>query len=1419
MRALPGCAKSHLAELLLSRVAQSGLQGTHIKLNAFCDETGNLCTTETFALQKFCFLLRQKMQSFFVIEINGGSAEAVKKFYDCANEYGGTVPYLIEMSQDEENCMKGARLDEKMFLVSRVIADINMNPPYFMIPLVDPTMLMLTEYKTLTNENSQEFVSGSTVSDVVKRTKEQFQSENSKRIKEVHKSDSGSDEIMINDHDSQVGLDYLNDVDELHDYIKDNDLGGVLDIISKHPGERNFYNENGQSAMAAALRIASLNIYEHLIESELTLGNNEDIENILKHHNYNHKESIRDIHNKHAKEPHRKIVMKLVQKTKLSHNTIKHDRKQLLVLILKAFEYLYDFDLIRPVLKLASTSECLEIIIDFYHDSAEHINPTKDKYVDALTCHKSSKIYICAKALRDMGNDTKVLSILAHELAHFSLTLLYKNDSNPFTNYDFKSEKLFDEIIENCRKLKNKDAIVSRTFDSYKQEDLPAELIAGVPEIAAFYGNNEERRTLEKTFKSLFKYYTTVLEDLEKEYQLIEERKEVKEINELCRVLMMLKESEISFSTNIVNCMFEAQDDNLIILSNSCQVTMNAIYHLQPSNDCLTMFVDLKSIGEREVFKKIKKCYEFSKNSIMALYCEYSSENDVTLALDSLRINKMNQRIVLVTEKSLASVCCLRCINLSHLFSEFSRETQNNILRQIIVFQGENMTLRELCNPHIEDLVGKIPLNTLVSVRKLEIGTEIHFENDVENFVKRILLAKNDLEINAHQACEQVEATKPQPAVLIDETGMGKSTELRMMANILKKKFPSRWVYFIDLKKYCNIFKRDRSNLSTFDNSQTITQFLCENILKIKNFEADIYTHLFDTGRVVLILDAFDEISPNYKRFIINLMKGIRQHSKNQLWIASRPHLGKDLRGSLQPVEFRLKSFNEENRKEFFQKFIESKHVEADLIKVIIKDIAKFQTSITSSHFASLSFSNPLLLRMVAVMFEIDPHFDLTKANIFSIYKNFTDQMVERSFTKGPEATKSLVKQIGDIRITEFYQKTALKLFFDNSRKHFKKIISFCFKSLYTEDEDRVRVGLMYIDEYGNYQFIHRTFAEFFTATFFLEKLFLQICSAEVFEALTTELNKFLTDCADHKTVRSFLDESLGMHTAEIKKFQTNWFNNFEGFAKLIEEGQINLIRSISLPVNESEKKLWNIKNIQKVFVVAVKHQSLSFIKEFWNICEEIFAKDSQRKVFLQYDKNETVFHVAAETREKEIFEFLVSTSKDLETKKESIFNRFLIPCQQLNVFHVILRRENDFISFFSLLCNSLDSNQATDLITSKTKDGVNLFQLACQQIPYKRTAKEFLIQIENCFVAFKIIEANPTYVKDIFKLYDNRNDTVLMLVFKNYSKEVVEKFLILVRKFFRDETDVKEIFLQTNSDGLTGFHSAIMNSVCCKYL
>ena len=159
--------------------------------------------------------------------------------------------------------------------------------------------------------------------------------------------------------------------------------------------------------------------------------------------------------------------------------------------------------------------------------------------------------------------------------------------------------------------------------------------------------------------------------------------------------------------------------------------------------------------------------------------------------------------------------------------------------------------------------------------------------------------------------------------LLVAEPGMGKSTFFSYMAHEIKKWKPSVWVLRINLNEQTNELEDTEFEYKCIDKYQTFLWNAAyspeQDALKVT--KEIILQALKETGKMVIILDGFDEISPEYNPKVEKLIKAIRDETAAKIWISSRFSYWQELEDILGRFAFTLQPFTKENQIQFLEQY------------------------------------------------------------------------------------------------------------------------------------------------------------------------------------------------------------------------------------------------------------------------------------------------------------------------------------------------------------------------------------------------------------------------------------------------------------------------------------------------------------------
>lgn len=225
----------------------------------------------------------------------------------------------------------------------------------------------------------------------------------------------------------------------------------------------------------------------------------------------------------------------------------------------------------------------------------------------------------------------------------------------------------------------------------------------------------------------------------------------------------------------------------------------------------------------------------------------------------------------------------------------FKRSLKTGNLAIKIIFQDFEVKLNEI----IDDpkLLEDVPIDMILSPctmklqnfenglpKKIPIFIKRTYKsilkNDRENELLREESSNNPMGISDESGELELEISEDlcdmlfqHKTVLIANTaGMGKTTSAIQLAKDLKVK-NTFWVIFIDLKQHTKVFVRDDQQQPDI----TEQTYFRLKLLKLKNiFEEKLFKIFYINKKVIFIIDGFDEISPYYKKFVMNILKTVK---------------------------------------------------------------------------------------------------------------------------------------------------------------------------------------------------------------------------------------------------------------------------------------------------------------------------------------------------------------------------------------------------------------------------------------------------------------------------------------------------------------------------------------------------------------
>lgn len=568
-----------------------------------------------------------------------------------------------------------------------------------------------------------------------------------------------------------------------------------------------------------------------------------------------------------------------------------------------------------------------------------------------------------------VSRDQKIKGIIAHELCHYVMRLIYQNNENPYFENDEINKQLFDDIVNSINKWTSQEnadnvevvddecfGIISSVYRMYSKDDYHAELIVRVVHLLAQFDNDEQKRiSIKEKYKELFKYFTDfVLTEMNKFISV--NREDIEEFNNLVELLPNIKNQKFDLKDQF-NVEYIFEQKIIIINTNNPKILLYNIYKFIQNNqkiiiDINYIFVNFELFKNNTILKNFKNIFENESTVRAIVDCSKEIEENLlkSIIVDNLKCTFIvaNQNQADVVQKVLNSkklFFLFKCVNFC--WNDFNQETKDLLLETKIKFQNDFISLSLLLSRinytnEYSDVMNENFLKLLLEKSDLVIN-ENFGEKSSEIFLLKILfqtrfLIRYDDEPTYSQTssitfdcCDNYMEANPtrnvifspliisqsnlfsytqnEKYVLISNiAGSGKSWFLKNIKFSLNQQNVRKWITFVDLKMFVSEFRSKKTE-------QIFHSFITNHILKNSNeTEKFIFNKLYEIGKVCILFDGFDEIAPDCSDFVLRLMKSMEYNGGNQLWIATRDNFEYQIRNYLNfHVVYKLNQFTKED--------------------------------------------------------------------------------------------------------------------------------------------------------------------------------------------------------------------------------------------------------------------------------------------------------------------------------------------------------------------------------------------------------------------------------------------------------------------------------------------------------------------------
>jgi len=823
--------------------------------------------------------------------------------------------------------------------------------------------------------------------------------------------------------------------------------------------------------------------------------------------------------------------------------------------------------------------------------------------------------------------------------------LVFENSpSKPY----YQNSKLVDEfsvIIKELDKwsvLKDEDdvpddccnGIIASVYKFYKKAKFPSELIVRPIEMFAYYDNDTEKlKCLEKLYRKLIDFIDTHIIPEMKALNLME-KEDVRHLNYMTGQLTEIKSLELQLvnlkgikelenSTRILNevestsCSKSVYKVNtnipkLFLLNNYNRLHPNGPNFFETKN--IVVSSNIIARDNEKLFSTYKTILLKYKN--LTIFINSTNE----LNLNNLIINKDSHRFIFLT----LDIDSQEGINVNYNWDDLNERSQKSLLRNKIIFQNKKTSWNNLLKKNAKELSEVINtkfLNILLENSEISINTK--HENQVDAKIDELLYKprgfikkdkngigvqrfdieseplkapyKNLTEINEimfklKQNIQNkfLQVIKDKRHVLIsDMAGNGKSQFMKEIAKVVQYEIPRRWVSFVELKEFIEMFNEEMKQNVKFE----FSSFMAEKVLKFKydDIEFIIFKFFYNNGRVFIIFDGFDEIAsrtsenvPNCDKFVLKLAQKFQQNNGNQLCITTRDYFEATLVKELQlDTIYSLDNISESDGTRFIVRywmlmnvkhFVDVKSM-VDYLEEMFESTVNGYMPVAKELVKKVSILNnrsiglPLLFNMIAVIFKdkFDTAIELKISKIFEKFaKKYYNRWAHEKGLLGIEAsTESVAYELNYWKFLQFC--AILNLFPD-------------YLIIFFPDNDRSEWSMEAIIACGlikiineNYYFSHESFCDYFAS----DALAKYLKKTKIDEKILKLFAEILTDMK-YQSIRMFLNDLIENYSmlSKIVPKMSNYmdlFYNMDIIEELFENGLDRLSDFVIELLNEGD--------------------------------------------------------------------------------------------------------------------------------------------------------------------------------------------------------------------------------------------------------
>jgi len=1036
-------------------------------------------------------------------------------------------------------------------------------------------------------------------------------------------------------------------------------------------------------------------------------------------------------------------------------------------------------------------------------------------------------MFVGAK-LSDKKREQQIKGVLAHELCHYVMRLVYENQEKPYFKDRNDMKEMFKQIvriIDQWSATKSRDpddecnGIISTVFTLYSKEEFSLELIVRVVQILTEYGDDEKKtKGLQNKYQNLFNFwYNQVVPELQ---IYLHKNKNVKKLNGFFEFLPKIWKFKLKVNRN--KEVEELIANKLsIVTTNIPNLLFVNICNILTENDGILM--DSRNLFiESEKFNNLefRKAFDQICRDVPELNIFVDCTIGFSKSIKNILFNKELNFIFIVSNESQCQELMdifgnekmkdAKKMEINYNWSDLTDESQKLLLLKTkINFQNNSkITLLDILkvkepsgsdavvNPKTDillsmsEIVDDQLLNLMLEIKELSINStkeldpnEKYFQilNQLRKYLKKEkgFDLQTDIDIDIDSDVEQgsnkipkisqeelLSEVKNQKYVLIsDIAGNGKSWAMKNFTKILRERNPTSWVTYVDLKQFIKEFKAQKNELE-------FSTFMAEKILNPDHqFESKLFQKMYKNGKVFILFDGFDEIPLDCAEFVSKLPQSFQSNEGNQLWIATRDYFEVDLKEKLQlDVSYGLEEMTDKDGIELIAK------------SWIFMDLNSSQEVMTVEKFNQI----------------------IDDSSNFKKYKEKAKQIVEKVKINWNNSVgmPQMFKMIADGFKYEKYLNN-----FTRSKIYLHFIVNLYKR--WSDEEEQIRKEANNENQQLelNFNKIHQFHAVPSLFPNLVQVLFPGYDGSE----LPVE-GTIACGIKNEETLREYLTTRLFIFAAETQMFLNNIINDCLEL-KQVQSQKLEDIKKCNTMKSFADYFTANLRTLEDFVLKYLKNRNceevkklnLCFVKgkkenrnNFWTKIKKYFAvqNDSQNfKEFIKHhdERNKNILHHAARCENVELHETLWKLLLETFESREELKDFILQKDEHNNNFIHLLVVYNtaDMIEFtIQKLKVHLSESDYHEILRSKGQFGRNLLQVAVICTKEVKTHQNLWKNLrDSC-------KSNEEFLE---MLYEN-GQNILHLAIESSSSELFE-FMIQELEKVASRFEIKKLLNEQNQN------------------